>query len=484
MALPSSERAPRYRVGDVIAGKYRLDGLLGEGGMGAVWEAVNLTLEAPVAIKVLLRNDGDQALLTQRLKQEAKAAAKLGHPAIVRVFDVGESEAGDPFIVMELLKGRSLAAILAEEVFLSGQRAVRLLLPIADALAAAHAKGIVHRDLKPDNVFIVSDDEQIQPKLVDFGIVKLTDTNTQRTHLTQIGAVLGSPEYMSPEQARGLEDIDHRSDLWSFCVLLYEVISGVTPFAAANYNALLRSIVEDAPRAIEPRSPEEAELWEIILLGLAKDREQRFRSMTELGRALAAWLVRQGVTDDACGASLETKWILRSSDPSALRASRASLPSFGSLPPASGLRPSGELANAPTVEAKATPAQPIVVVPVAVAAATRRFEAKPLLVALASALVAAVLVMLALRSREAASASAATNLTPAPVASAAAFAPTPSPTRKAEVAVDVTVASEAASSSPPRAVSPRPAPRSASARVRAAESKAQPSPQNDLLSPY
>jgi serine/threonine-protein kinase len=221
---------------------------------------------------------------------------------------------------------------------LSGQRAVRLLLPIADALAAAHAKGIIHRDLKPDNVFIVSEDEQTQPKLVDFGIVKLTDSASHRTHLTQMGTVLGSPEYMSPEQARGLDDIDHRSDLWSFCVLLYELISGVTPFGAANYNALLRSIVESAPRAIEPRSPEEAELWQIILLGLAKDREQRPRSMTELGRALAAWLVRQGVADDVCGASLEAKWILRASDASALAvAGRGSLPSLASLPPTSML---------------------------------------------------------------------------------------------------------------------------------------------------
>ena len=148
-------------------GDYQFVARIDEGGMGAVWGAFNLQLEAPVAIKVLLHTERDHALLTQRLKQEARVAAKLGHPAIVRIFDVGESELGDPFIVMELLKGRSLATWLAEDGCIPASQAVQLLLPIADALAVAHAKGIIHRDLKPDNVFISSDDDQLQPKLVD-----------------------------------------------------------------------------------------------------------------------------------------------------------------------------------------------------------------------------------------------------------------------------------------------------------------------------
>jgi serine/threonine-protein kinase len=356
MALPSSDlSAPRYQPGDVIAGKYRLDGLLGEGGMGAVWAAFNLQLEAPVAIKLLLRSDHDRAVLTQRLRQEAKATAKLGHPAIVRVFDVGESEVGDPFIVMELLTGRSLATLLAEEGRLSAVRAVQLLLPIADALSVAHAKGIIHRDLKPDNVFIVAEDEQLQPKLVDFGIVKLSDATSEPTHLTQMGTVLGSPEYMSPEQARGLDDVDHRTDIWSFCVVLYEVTSGVTPFAAANYNALLRSIVEEEPRPFVANSQEERELVSILQRGLAKDREQRFRSMSELGRALASWLIRRGVVEDVCGGSLEAKWIMRSSDATALRMARGTLASLVSQLPESGVRQAPELATAPTVSAKTDP---------------------------------------------------------------------------------------------------------------------------------
>src|SRR4051812_24411241 len=137
--------APCYAAGDVIAGKYRLENVLGEGGMGTVWHALNLQLEAPVALK-LIRAELDRELLTQRLKQEARAAARLGHPGIVRVFDVGETQYGDPFIVMELLHGQSLAELLVAERRLTAVRAVQLLLPVADALSVAHGKGIVHRD--------------------------------------------------------------------------------------------------------------------------------------------------------------------------------------------------------------------------------------------------------------------------------------------------------------------------------------------------
>jgi serine/threonine-protein kinase len=449
--------------------------------MGAVWGAFNLQLEAEVAIKVLLRDDGNRELLTQRLKQEAKATAKLGHPAIVRVFDVGETELGDAFIVMELLKGQSLAAVLAAEGCLPATRAVQLLLPIADALSAAHAKGLIHRDLKPDNVFLVADDDQLQPKLVDFGIVKIDDPASGQTHLTQAGMVLGSPEYMSPEQARGLEDVDHRSDIWSFCVVLYEAISGATPFAAANYNALLRSIVEDEPKPLVSRSEEESELWRIVQRGLSKAREQRFRSMSEIGRALASWLIRQGIVEDACGASLEAKWILRSSDPSALRAARASLPSFPSMPPESGVRPANDVGSAPTIDARPAtdPAR------ASVAPSAPRSSLSLTLIAVAAAIVATLLVSFALRSRSAVSAA---PSSPAPNVSANAPAERDAP--------KVSAPQSPASSSPiplaPPDVKPSPPtatakPLRASATRAAASSSAttpHPSPQNDLLSPY
>jgi serine/threonine-protein kinase len=322
-------------VGDVIAGKYRLDALLGEGGMGTVWRAFNLQLEAPVALK-LIRAELDQATLGQRLKQEARAAAKLGHSAIVRVFDIGDSELGDPYIVMELLNGQTLGSLLATESRLPSVRAVQLLLPVADALVAAHAKGIVHRDLKPDNIFISREGEELRPKLLDFGIAKLSDETGQNRQLTQAGAILGSPGYMSPEQARGQDDIDHRTDIWSFCVVLYETLSGTAPFTGNNYNSLMRAIVENEPTPLVNLWAADPVLWAIVQRGLAKDVAQRYGTMDELGCALAAWLVSQGIAEDVSGVSLDAKWITRG--PSGQRASRASFASMTAITPESGVR--------------------------------------------------------------------------------------------------------------------------------------------------
>src|SRR3954470_12726099 len=148
--LPSEQLSFSYAAGDVIADKYALEELLGEGGMGAVFRARNTTIDMPVALK-LIRADLDRELLSGRLLQEARAAAKLAHPAIVRVFDVGQTALGDPFIVMELLEGETLSQMIDREQSLHPIHAVQLLLPLADALSAAHAKGLVHRDFKPDN---------------------------------------------------------------------------------------------------------------------------------------------------------------------------------------------------------------------------------------------------------------------------------------------------------------------------------------------
>jgi len=211
---------------------------------------------------------------------------------------------------------------------------VQLLLPIADALSMAHAKRIVHRDLKPDNVFICKGDGQIQPKLVDFGIAKLE--KGEGTFTTQAGAVVGSPEYMSPEQARGQEDLDLRTDVWSFCVVLYEALTGQLPFKAANYHALLLMIVESTPPTIQSLAAGDAELSAIIERGMSKDREQRWSSMRELGRALADWLLAQGIREDACGVSLEGKWGFEAV-PSGIRGSGVVPSGASTVPPPSEL---------------------------------------------------------------------------------------------------------------------------------------------------
>jgi serine/threonine-protein kinase len=207
---------------------------------------------------------------------------------------------------MELLHGQSLSRLLEREGPLSAERAVQMLLPIADALVVAHRKNIVHRDLKPDNVFLALQCHGVQPKLLDFGIVKLAP-NQRRRRLTQIGMVVGSPDYMSPEQAAGDEDLDYRSDIWSFCVMLYEVITGRLPFHADGYEAQLRAIVEEP---LDRAGIDDPELWRILERGLAKDRDQRFASMSRLGQELARWLVERGIQQDICGDHLETRWLV------------------------------------------------------------------------------------------------------------------------------------------------------------------------------
>ena len=337
MSAPTSTP---YEPGYLVAGKYELEIQLGQGGMGVVWRARNVALDSPVAIKVV-RATTDRARLSERLIQEARAAAKLAHPAIVKVFDVGQTESGDPFIVMELLRGESLGKLLETGGRLPAVQAVRSLLPVIDALWLAHTKGIVHRDLKPDNVFIVQYDGAIQPTLVDFGIVKVQSADAE-SHLTKAGDLLGSPDYMSPEQARGQDDVNHLTDVWSVCVVLYEIITGHTPFKGNNYNALLRQIVEGTPPTLRELSAADDELSAIVMRGLSKQAEQRFASMGELGRALAGWLVQQGVTEDICGSTLETKW-LRGTDPQG-RAGRATLTSITDVWPGeagSGVRRNG-----------------------------------------------------------------------------------------------------------------------------------------------
>lgn len=305
--IPQAPASAEYQAGVVIAGKYQLEQILGQGGMGVVWSARNIALDTPVALK-LLSTGLDKPELRERLLIEARSAAKLAHPAIVDVFDIGETERGEPFIVMELLSGTSLGAMLSMEGRIPAVHAVRLLLPIADALRFAHDKGMVHRDVKPDNIFVVETEGGIYPKLVDFGIVKVQRADGAH-QLTHTGVVMGSPDYLSPEQARGAEGIDHRTDIWSLSVALYEAISGQMPFSAKNYNALVRQIVEDTPPSLLALAAADRELSALVERGLSKSPAERFATMGEMGQALAAWLLRQGVDQDICGNTLEGKWL-------------------------------------------------------------------------------------------------------------------------------------------------------------------------------
>jgi eukaryotic-like serine/threonine-protein kinase len=298
--------ADAYQAGELIADKYRLLRLLGQGGMGVVWLARNLALDSDVAIK-LLRAGEKSERLERRMLKEAQSVARLGHPAILRVFDFGSTRHGDPYMVMELLAGEDLAKTLDRNGRLSATKAVRTLLPILHALGTAHQKGIIHRDLKPDNIFLnTTDSGYVQPKLVDFGIVKTDAPEVDR--LTRMGTVLGTPAYLSPEQARG-QDVDQKADIWSAAVVLYEMVTCRLPFDGGNYNALMRSIIEDSPPPITSFGAGDAELWAIVARGLAKSAALRWPNMSAFGSALAHWLLSRGETDDISGASLRTAWL-------------------------------------------------------------------------------------------------------------------------------------------------------------------------------
>jgi serine/threonine protein kinase len=341
-----------YARGDVIGGKYGLVRLLGEGGMGSVWVAENMALKANVALK-LIRADVAESSANERFLSEARLAARLQHAAIVRVFDFGKTEQDEPFIVMELLEGETLGQRLGRLGTIDPMELCQILLPIIDALHSAHGHGVIHRDLKPDNVFVAkTDGGGVQPKLLDFGIAKLRGESAfHTTKLTQAGTLIGSPDYMSPEQARGETDLDPRSDVWALCVLAYECLVGKPPFHGDNYNALLWSIIHDEPVPITVFQAGDAALWRILKTGFAKDRSVRWETARKLGEALAAWLESHGVVEDVCNRSLNASWL------PAERPTRPELTPFDSHAP--GLpqrRPSnGSFAPPPTLAALRRP---------------------------------------------------------------------------------------------------------------------------------
>jgi eukaryotic-like serine/threonine-protein kinase len=300
-------RSNRYDTGAIVAGKYQLIEELGQGGMGSVWVAKNRTLDVDVAIKLVraeIAHDVDG--IAERMLQEARAAARIGHPAIIQVFDFGFAEHGDPFIVMELLRGESLDQALQRRRRVSPNRAAQTLLPIIDALAATHAHGIVHRDLKPANIFLARPPGQrLQPKVLDFGVAKLERRASVR--LTQAGALVGSPAYMSPEQFLGNTVVDGRADIWALCVVLYEMITSHRPFDGDGGSAaVLWRVTNVEPRPIAEHGIDEPALWQILAKGFAKEPGARHESMRAFGTALAEWLVARGVNEDICDASLRT----------------------------------------------------------------------------------------------------------------------------------------------------------------------------------
>jgi serine/threonine-protein kinase len=236
-------------VGTVLAGRYRIERLLGSGGMGSVYRAEHVLMRKACAVKVLHREMTQVKEVVARFEREAVAAARIEHPNVATATDFGQLENGSFYLVLEFIEGRSLGKLIAEGP-LTEERALLITRQIVDALAAAHGAGIVHRDLKPENVMLISKDGGTDfVKVLDFGIakVKLEDPGAEQPALTRLNTVMGTPEYMSPEQARG-EPVDHRADLYTVGVILYEMLSGTSPFRHEEFVVVLtKKLTEDPP---------------------------------------------------------------------------------------------------------------------------------------------------------------------------------------------------------------------------------------------
>jgi serine/threonine protein kinase len=272
-------------VGSVIDGKYELEGVLGEGGMGVVYRARHRWTHRPVALKVLNAEAASSEESIARFMREARSAAALRHPNVVDVLDMGRDEGG-VYLALELLEGDSLGRALQRAVRLPLDETLRYLLPVMDALAAAHRHGIVHRDLKPDNILLARTEKgEIVPKLLDFGIAKVrTATNSVST---QAGLIIGTPAYMSPEQIRGAEHVGVPTDIWAMGVVAYECLSGVSPFREALPQVSLVRILTETipPLELRVRGLPSA-VAKAIHRALEKDPNDRFASIDELANAL------------------------------------------------------------------------------------------------------------------------------------------------------------------------------------------------------
>jgi eukaryotic-like serine/threonine-protein kinase len=270
--------------------RYEVERLLGDGGMGAVYRARHVMLNQPVAVKLLHAEFSRRGDMLERFLREARAAAAIGNPHIIRVHDCDVTPDGRPFLVMELLEGEGLEALLRRERRLTPQRVVALAQQMLDGLGAAHAAGIIHRDMKPANVFVRKTPDPAMPEFVtvlDFGISKMADPTGSNQHITQTGAVIGTPIYMAPEQIMNPKDLDRRADIYATGVMIYEMLSGRLPYEGANTAELivkactvpptpLREVAPDLPNAI----------IEVVDRAMAREPSARWQSASEFADAL------------------------------------------------------------------------------------------------------------------------------------------------------------------------------------------------------
>ncbi|HVX95678.1 MAG TPA: serine/threonine-protein kinase, partial [Polyangia bacterium] len=281
--------------GRLIAGNFRIERLIGQGAMGNVYKAEQLSLGKAVAIKILHAHLMDDEKLVGRFKREAKSASKLNHPNSIQIIDSGQESDGTLYIAMELLAGRDLAQVIRDEFPLSLPRVIRIMTQVMSALDEAHAHGVIHRDLKPSNIMLIERrGEKDFVKVCDFGIAKATSADgkeeDRQQMLTIQGLVCGTPEYMAPEQARA-EVLDGRADLYSAAVILYQLVTGDIPFRADSPMGIVSRHLAEVPIRPSTRRPDlpiPKALDDLILRGMEKDRQKRFPTAVDFRAALEA----------------------------------------------------------------------------------------------------------------------------------------------------------------------------------------------------
>jgi serine/threonine protein kinase len=280
-------------IDSVVADRYRVIKLLGEGGMGQVYLAEHIAIERRIALKVLRAEYAHRGEMVSRFQQEAISASRIKHPNVLDVFDFGRLENGCFFLAMEFLDGNDLAEEMARRRVIEPTMGVRIALEVCRGLQAAHSKGVVHRDLKPENVFLQRTQEGEEAvKIVDFGIAQLRSNEdaagSQRRRLTRTGMIFGTPEYMAPEQAAGRR-ADHRTDVYALGILMYEMFTGSVPFTDETFLGVLSKHASETPPAMSAILPELAispQLQSVVMKALAKNPDERYESMTEFAQAI------------------------------------------------------------------------------------------------------------------------------------------------------------------------------------------------------
>lgn len=279
-----------FATGDLIGGRYRLDELIGTGGMGQVFRGADAVLARPVAIKLVDAVESRRREeITQGFLREARISAAIDHNNVVRILDFGTHASTVPYMVMELLEGESLGDVLGRSDAMPFDWLVAIVSQVLDGLSAAHEAGIVHRDLKPENIFLVRDRGQVTPKILDFGISKFLDSTGTAQVTTKQGLVVGTPAYMSPEQARGVRQIDQRTDIYSMGVVLYELLCGEMPFYSENPGDLMLMIMTTDAKPLIEREPDIGlAMSAVVARAMSKRPEDRFASAQEMRSAVMA----------------------------------------------------------------------------------------------------------------------------------------------------------------------------------------------------